>query len=128
MNDLPVMTARPVTEPRDSAMVSSSFKVGVLPNPVPKRSTSPSTSTIVDCTASHSVNARSATASSTGRTSPGELEITRRISLIAVCCPRESFSSLVRSSTLRSRPAYDSRNCDDMWLNRLASASSSSPV
>ena len=30
--------------------------------------------------------------------------MTRRISLIAVCCSSEFFSSLVRSSTLRSRP------------------------
>ncbi len=67
-------------------------------------------------------------AASIGRTSVGEPEITRRISLIAVCCSSESVSSVVRSSTLRSRPAYDSFNCDDIRLNWSASPSSSSPV
>ncbi len=47
-------------------------------------------------TASHSRAARSAIASSTGCTSVGELEITRRISLIAVCCSSASFVSLNR--------------------------------
>ena len=78
--------------------------------------------------ASQRCAARSATASSTGCTSVGELEITRRISLIAVCCSSEFCSSCVRSSTLRSRPAYDSRSCVVMRLNRSASPSSSSPV
>ena len=40
--------------------------------------------------------ARSATACSTGCTSPGELEMTRRISLIAVCCSSDSLVSLNR--------------------------------
>ncbi len=62
--------------------------------------------------ASHRCAARSATAWSTGRTSVGDAEVTRRISLIAVCCSSAFVSSRVRSSTLRSRPAYDSRN----WL------------
>jgi hypothetical protein len=33
-------------------------------------------------------------ASKTGRTSVGELDITRRISLVAVCCSSASFVSL----------------------------------
>ncbi len=35
-------------------------------------------------------------ASNTGSSSPGELEITRRTSEVAVCCSRDSLSSLVR--------------------------------
>ena len=41
------------------------------------------------------------------------------------------FAALVEFHAASGAPplgAYDSRNCDDMWLNRLASASSSSPV
>jgi len=38
--------------------------------------------------------ARSATASMTGCTSAGELEMTRSTSLMAVCCSRASFVSL----------------------------------
>jgi hypothetical protein len=49
----------------------------------------------IDATdASHRRAARSAIASSTGFTSVGELEITRRISLIAVCWSSASFVSL----------------------------------
>ena len=40
--------------------------------------------------------------------SVGELEMTRRISAVAVCCSSDSVSSRVRSSTLCSRVAYDS--------------------
>ena len=46
--------------------------------------------------ASQSRVARSATASRIGFTSPGESEITRRISLVAVCCSRPSLVSLNR--------------------------------
>ena len=60
--------------------------------------------------------------------SVGELEITRRISLVAVCCSSASVSSRVRASTLRSRPAYDSWSAPVIWLNWSASSSSSSPV
>ena len=59
-----------------------------------ERSSSPSTSMTRANGASHRCAARSATASSTGCTSVGELEITRRISLIAVCCSSEFVSSL----------------------------------
>jgi len=44
--------------------------------------------------ASHSRAARSAIASSTGCMSVGELEMTRRISAMAVCCSSASFVSL----------------------------------
>ena len=60
--------------------------------------------------------------------SVGELEMTRRISAVAVCCSSDSVSSWVRSSTLRSRPAYDSLSWPAMLLNWSPSASSSSPV
>ena len=78
--------------------------------------------------APHTRAAFSATASITGCRSVGELEMTRRISAVAVCCSSASVSSRVRSSTLRSRPAYDSLSWAAMLLNWSPSASSSSPV
>src|SRR3989338_1095198 len=50
--------------------------------------------------ASHNRAAFSATVSSTGWRSVGELAITRRISLVAVCCSRTSLSSRRSSSTV----------------------------
>jgi len=44
--------------------------------------------------AAHRVVAAAAMASNTGCTSVGELEITRRISAVAVCCSSASFVSL----------------------------------
>ena len=55
--------------------------------------------------ASHRIAACLATASMTGRTSVGEAEITRRISLIAVCCSSAVLRATVRSSTFLSSPA-----------------------
>src|SRR5258705_6108094 len=46
------------------------------------------------------------TVSSTGWRSVGELEITRRISLVAVCCSRESARAFSRASTLASSAAF----------------------
>ena len=45
-----------------------------------------------------------AIASKTGWTSVGELEMTRRISLVAVCCSSASVSSRFRASELREQP------------------------
>ena len=92
----PSITARPATEPRVSGIVSPGSSVLVPPNEAAQRSTLPSTRTIVACAASQSVSARSATACSIGETSPGVPEITRRISLIAVCCSSASRVRLNR--------------------------------
>src|SRR2546425_8961397 len=48
---------------------------------------------------SHSRAELSATVSSTGWMSVGELEMTRRISAVAVCCSRDSVSARLRVST-----------------------------
>ncbi len=62
-------------------------------------------------------------------------EMTRRISLVAVCCSSASVrwwlvsaSSRVRASTFCSRPSWDSLRLAVMRLNELARASISSPV
>ena len=47
--------------------------------------------------------ALSAMVSNTGWTSVGELEMTRRISLVAVCCSSASVSSRFRASQLREQ-------------------------
>ena len=57
-----------------------------------------------------------------------ELLITRGSRCSRSAVRATAGSSAVRSSTLRSRPAYDSRSCAVMRLNCPASASSSSPV
>jgi hypothetical protein len=44
-------------------------------------------------------------ASNTGFTSVGDLLVTSRMSLVAVCCSSDCCSSRVRSSTFLSRPA-----------------------
>ena len=62
----------------------------MLPKRAAVRSLSPSTRNMVASAASQSFNARSATALSTGLTSPGDAEITRRISLTAACCSNAS--------------------------------------
>src|SRR5206468_2451380 len=51
---------------------------------------------------SHTLAAFLATASSTGPSSVGELEITRRISLVAVCCSIASARRFSRSRTLEA--------------------------
>src|ERR1044071_636472 len=53
--------------------------------------------------ASHNRAAFAATASSTGWISVGELAMTPRISLVAVCCSRSSITSR-RSSSIESLP------------------------
>ena len=60
------------------------------------RNISPSVRYMDAADASHSRAARSAIASSTGCTSVGELEMTRRISATAVCCSSASFVALKR--------------------------------
>src|SRR6266536_3193725 len=93
------MTARPLAEPRVRGVSSPSSNVDMLPKPAANRSASPSTRKIPDSAALQRFNARSATAFSMGRTSPGELEITRKISLMAVCWSSASLVSL-KSRTL----------------------------
>ena len=77
---------------------------------------------------SHSCIARRAIMSNTGCVSVGELEITRKTSLVAVCCSSDSVSSAVRSSTFCSRVFCESCSRAVVWLNSSASAWSSSPV
>src|SRR4029434_8073266 len=50
------------------------------------------------------------------------------LSGVSGCCSSDSVNSRVRSSTLRSRPAYDSLSWPAMLLNWSASASSSAHV
>ena len=57
------------------------------------------------CSASHSRVALAAIASNTGWTSVGELEITCRISAVAVCCSRASVTCACASSAHRSSAA-----------------------
>ena len=56
--------------------------------------------------APHSLAAFSATASRTGWRSVGELEMTRRISLVAVCCSRASVRSAFRACSSASSRAF----------------------
>src|SRR5690349_3761496 len=60
--------------------------------------------------------ARCATACNTGATSVGELEMTCRISLIALCCSSAFASSRVRRSSLRSSVA--SASCNEAVIGR----------
>ena len=92
------MTARPVTSRASAARHVTPLlrSVDVFPMPRPDAARRHRPAQTRDCAASQSFSARSATASSTGCTSSGELEITRRISLMAVCCSRPSFVSLNR--------------------------------
>ena len=62
------------------------------------RSPSPSTWKIVASKASHRRAALVNTAANTGWTSLGELEMTRRISAVAVCCSSASLRALVSSA------------------------------
>ena len=62
------------------------------------RSSSPSTWKIVASKASHRRAALVNTAANTGWTSVGELEMTRRISAVAVCCSSASLRALVISA------------------------------
>src|SRR5262249_8603499 len=57
--------------------------------------------------ASHRRMALCAIASKTGWASVGELEITRRISAVAVCCSTDSVSALLMRSTSVFSSAYD---------------------
>jgi hypothetical protein len=71
------------------------------------RSWSPSTWKIVASKASHRRAALLNTAANTGWTSVGELEMTRRISAVAVCCSSDSVSARLRLSTSLFGSAYD---------------------
>ena len=67
-------------------------------------------------------------ASNTGVTSVVEPLITRSTPLMAVWYSSASLSSAVRSSTLRSSPAYEACSSEPILLNCSARPSSSSPV
>ncbi len=88
-------TARPEIDSRligSTAVAAASS--GDSPLDATCRSTLPSVKWIDAADAPQRFTARSAIASSTGWTSVGELEMARRISLIAVCCSRPSLVSL----------------------------------
>ena len=91
--------ARPEGVPDVSGRTSNPGTIGTEPKWATRRITSPSTRWMRASAAPHSCDALSATAASTGWTSVGEEEITRRISAVAVCCSSDSVSSRVRSST-----------------------------
>ena len=55
--------------------------------------------TVAELRAAQSLTALSAMVSKTGWTSVGELEMTRRISPVAVCCSRVSVRSRLRASS-----------------------------
>ena len=74
---------------------------GRAPRAAPKCSSSPSNRVTKTDHASSRLIARSATASSTGCTSRGELAMTFNISAVAACCSRASFRSLLGSETER---------------------------
>jgi hypothetical protein len=59
----------------------------------------PSNRKTVPSFASHNRTAAEAMASNVGWTSVGELEMTRRISAVAVCCSSDSLSSVLRASS-----------------------------
>ncbi len=94
---------------------------------VPKCATrcilSPSTRWMIASTAPHSRAALSATASSTGWTSVGEREMTRRISLVAVCCSRASFVSLNNRTFSMAMTAWSAK-----VLSSSTSASENTPA
>ena len=56
--------------------------------------------------AAHSFSALSPMMSNTGWTSVGELEMTRRISLVAVCCSSASVSALLRACSSVNRRTF----------------------
>ena len=72
---------------------------------------SPSSRKTWQNSASQSRAALSAMMSNTGWTSVGELEMTRRISPVAVCCSRVSVRSRLRASSSCEQP--DVLDCDD---------------
>ena len=96
-------TARPGTDPRSIAR----FRVGgdaIWPREATSRMDSSCTWKILASAAPHNRAAFSATASRTGWRSVGELEITRRISAVAVCCSRASVrSAFLVCSSVSSR-------------------------
>ena len=72
---------------------------GVGPWAATSRSDSPSRRKIAALAAPQNRAALSATTSMTGWRSVGELEMTRRISAVAVCCSSDSVSACLRLST-----------------------------
>ena len=80
---------------------------GMAPWCATARRIAPSTRRIVTSTASHSRADVRATASNTGWTSAGELEMTRRIWLVAACCSKASVRACRRLSSSLVGSAYD---------------------
>src|SRR5215813_8859842 len=90
------MTARPGGKPR---LKGRKPAIGTAPYFARTRRLSPSGRTITPSTASHSLAAFSATTSSTGWISVGELAMTRRISPVAVSRSVASASSRLQDSS-----------------------------
>ncbi len=74
-------------------LVGLNSGAGSDPKDATNRVLSPSTSRICASVASHSRAAFAATVSNTGWISVGELAMTPKISLVAVCCSNDSLSS-----------------------------------
>src|SRR5215813_14010116 len=84
---------------------------------------SPCTRCIIALLASHNLAAFSTTTSSTGWRSVGELAMTRRISLVAICCSRASRSCELdesRSCSQDSRCSATRFNSFLSWLSSVA--------
>src|SRR5262245_40228759 len=95
------MIDRPTRDPRVSGIANSPTRPkGIGPWWATRRSRSPSRRKMEESNDSHRRAAFSATASRTGWTSVGELEMMRRISAVAVCCSRASIAE-------RCTSAYD---------------------
>jgi hypothetical protein len=90
-------TARPEAVPRRGNAPTGLEGIG--PSRATRRSPSPSTWKIPASKASHRRAALLSTAANTGWTSLGELEMTRRISAVAVCCSNASLRALVISAS-----------------------------
>jgi hypothetical protein len=88
-------TARPAAVPRIRGSAPTGV-MGIGPSCATMRSPSPSTWKIVASEASHRRAALLNTAANTGWTLVGLLEMTRRISLVAVCCSCVSAKSRLR--------------------------------
>ena len=98
------MTARPVTELRSIDRLSRSS--AIAPWCAPTRSRSLSFRKIVASYASQSRAALRTIVSKTGCTSVGERLMTRRISLVAVCCSSVSVRSRLRASSSWKRRTF----------------------
>src|SRR5271165_5045592 len=89
------------TDRRYGLLVINSAYGPVMPRRATHRANSPSGTARAPNEASHSRIAFSSMASNTGVRSPADALMTCSTSEVAVCCSRASFSSLIKSETVR---------------------------